>query len=324
MPSSIVDEFVNVSLPSEIVSLPPSNSDNQRSTMLAATPPGYHAASTSLSQTLGRVGSYLSHSSVSLFTFMHHLGEMQDWFDNVPEPLRRIGGSPHQSKAVNLLHLRWLDAIMVTMRPFLAALARYGTYGTGTLPSKLSAFFTFCANVASIAARETLAYMRQMETQRLIKGLTAFDRHFLVQSAGILALSSVVQLGKRDERLRFRECIEMLLRLPGGRYGYLIRDMRSVEHRLERFASMKAHRSAYVFKNTFADDSDAANIFDSPGLPSLAVKLLLPTFIAGEQNGEVNLDEKEENLSKWIPKRVVWEDVPECIDVGLTREGYNE
>jgi len=76
--------------------------------------------------------------------------------------------------------------------------------------------------------------------KQLVKGLTAFDRHFLVQSACILALSSVVQLGKRDERLRFRQCIELLLRIPGGRYGYLIRDMRAVEGKLERYAAVKA------------------------------------------------------------------------------------
>ena len=82
--------------------------------------------------------------------------------------------------------------------------------------------------------------------QQMVKGLTAFDRHFLVQSASILALSSVVQLGKRDERWRFRQCIELLLRIPGGRYGYLIRDMQGVEGKLERYAEMKAIKEPYA------------------------------------------------------------------------------
>lgn len=84
-----------------------------------------------------------------------------------------------------------------------------------------------------------------MDIQRLTKGLTAFERHFLVQSACILALSSVVQLGQRDERLRFRECIELLLRIPGGRYGYLIHDMRLVEAKLERYAAVKRTNPPY-------------------------------------------------------------------------------
>lgn len=132
---------------------------------------------------------------------------------------------------------------MVAMKPFLASLTQFGT---SALSPRNRNFFSFCANVASIAARETLCLMRHMEGQRFIKGLTAFDRHFLVQSAGVLALSSVVLSGKRDERLRFRECIEMLLRLPGGRYGYLIRDMRAVEAKLERFAASKATKSPYI------------------------------------------------------------------------------
>jgi hypothetical protein len=206
-------------------------------------PLGYHAASTSLSQILGRVASYLSQSNISLFTFLHYLGEMQEWCDALPESLQRIHVAPPaqvRSTKINFLTLRWLDTIMVVTRPFLASLARFG--GTA-LPARLRKFFTFCANVASIAAREAVSVMRNMERQRYINGLTAFERHFLVQSAGVLALSSVLQLGRRDERLRYRECIEMLLRLPGGRYGYLIRDMRAIETKLERFGAVKAEKS---------------------------------------------------------------------------------
>jgi hypothetical protein len=66
------------------------------------------------------------------------------------------------------------------------------------------------------------------------------------------------------------------------------------------------------------------NIFDSPGLPSLNAKILLQQFIipSPDRNGNgVNVDEKE-NLARWIPRRVIWEDVPECITVGLKREGF--
>ena len=212
---------------------------------------------------------------------------------------------------------------MVAMKPFLASLARFG--GTALGPN-LRNFFNFCADVASIAARETLSLMRHMEGQKLIKGSTAFDRHFLVQSAGVLALSSVVQLGKRDERLRYRECIEMLLRIPGGRYGKLISEMRTVESQLERFAAIKATRSPYHnLWSMRADDSDAANIFDSPGLPTLSMKVLIPQFTTSpEQNGSKIGADDEENLARWIPKRVIWEDVSESIAMGLKREGFVE
>lgn len=174
---------------------------------------------------------------------------MQNWSDSIPDSLRRANSdSLPQVRVQNFLSLRWFDAVMVATRPFLASLARFG--GTA-LSVRLRNFFSFCANIASIAARESLSLMRMMEGQRYIKGLTAFDKHFLVQSAGILALSSVVQLGKRDERLRFRECIEMLLRLPGGRHGYLIRDMRGVESKLERFAILKATKSPYSLSISF-------------------------------------------------------------------------
>jgi hypothetical protein len=206
---------------------------------------------------------------------------------------------------------------MVAMKPFLASLARFGET---PLTPNLRNFFNFCANVASIAARETLSLMRHMEGQKSIKGLTAFDRHFLVQSAGILALSSVVQLGKRDERLRYRECIEMLLRIPGGRYGDLIKEMRTVESKLERFAATKATRSPYHnLSLTGADDSDAANIFDSPGLPTLSMKVLVPLF------SDIKIGaEDEENLARWIPRRMIWEDVSEYISMGLKGEGFVE
>ena len=216
---------------------------------MTTAPVGYGAASTGLSQILGRIGSYLAQNGISLFTYIHYLGEMQEWTDAIPDSLRRSNlASPAQIRSINFLSLRWLDAVMIATRPFLASLTRFGT---NNLPIKLRNFFNFCANVATIAARETLSLMRLMEGQRLVKGLTAFDKHFLVQSAGVLALSSVVQLGKRDERLRFRECIEMLLRVPGGRHGYLIRDMRGVESKLEKFAALKASKSPYLSLPTF-------------------------------------------------------------------------
>lgn len=69
---------------------------------------------------------------------------------------------------------------------------------------------------------------------------------------------------------------------------------------------------------------DAVNIFDSPGLPSLNVKILLQQFIIPppELNGTGVKVEENENLARWIPRRVIWEDVPECITVGLKREGF--
>jgi hypothetical protein len=69
---------------------------------------------------------------------------------------------------------------------------------------------------------------------------------------------------------------------------------------------------------------DAANIFDSPGLPSLNVKILLQQFVIlpPELTGNGANAEDKENLARWIPRRVIWEDVPECITVGLKREGF--
>ena len=70
---------------------------------------------------------------------------------------------------------------------------------------------------------------------------------------------------------------------------------------------------------------DAANIFDSPGLPSLNVHVLIKQFLQPppELNGTGgDVEEKEENLARWIPRRVIWEDVLECINVGLKREGF--
>jgi hypothetical protein len=55
----------------------------------------------------------------------------------------------------------------------------------------------------------------------------------------------------------------------------------------------------------------------------LASKVLIQKFVAGpESNGNGVHEEMEENLARWIPKRVIWEDVPECISVGLRREGF--
>jgi hypothetical protein len=58
--------------------------------------------------------------------------------------------------------------------------------------------------------------------------------------------------------------------------------------------------------------------FYSP-MPSLSFKQLAYQF------NMTNMPEKnEENLARWIPRRVIWEDVSECIMVGLKREGFTE
>ena len=56
------------------------------------------------------------------------------------------------------------------------------------------------------------------------------------------------------------------------------------------------------------------------------MKTLVQQFIAVSPavNGTGCGEEKEDNLARWIPRRVIWEDVPECISVGLRREGFIE
>ena len=238
LPSCVVDDLVNISLPLENV-LPVQFLQRANASLV-----GYQSVSTTLSQILGRTASYLTQQKISLFTLLHYFGELQEWSDELPVEFRRTTvGTPEQTKAISFLTLRYLDAVMIATRPFLASLARFGA---GSLSPRLRNFFGFCANVASLAAREVVYCLRNEMDKQMVQGLTAFNRHFLVQSASILALSSVVQLGKRDERWRFRQCIELLLRIPGGRYGYLIRDMQVVDGKLERYAAMKAMKEPYA------------------------------------------------------------------------------
>jgi len=229
--SSVMDEHVNVLLPVE-----------NSSTVVSSAPVGYNAASTSLSQTLGRVASCLAKPTLSLYTFIHHLGELQDWADSAPESLKRIHFTLNSLRMIDFLNLRWFDAVMVATKPFLASLARFGG---SLLPSNLHKFFYFCANVGALAARETLLLMRHLEAQHLLKGLTGFEQHFLLQSAGVLALSTVVQMGRPEERLRYKECVEMLRRLPGGQHQKLIGEMQGVESQLERLATAKGTNTPY-------------------------------------------------------------------------------
>ena len=59
----------------------------------------------------------------------------------------------------------------------------------------------------------------------------------------------------------------------------------------------------------------------------MSTKVLIPQFVATspEQNGGRTVTEdNDENLARWIPKRVTWEDVPEFVSSGLRREGFFE
>jgi hypothetical protein len=204
---------------------------------------------------------------------------------------------------------------MVVMKPFLASLARFGSH---PLPHKLSNFFQFCAHAAAVAARETLDMMKYIEQNPGLNSLSVFSRHFLLQSAGVLALSAVVQQGGKDERACYNECIEMLLRLPRSVDEDLIREMRGVNDKLERFAAGRAVKSQYLICCYWYNGRDALGSFYTP-MPSLSFKQLAFQF------GAIGISEKsEENLARWIPRRVIWDDVSDCITVGLKREGCSE
>lgn len=59
----------------------------------------------------------------------------------------------------------------------------------------------------------------------------------------------------------------------------------------------------------------------------LSARVLIAQFVPTlpDQDGHrIGVEDKEENLARWIPKRVAWEDVPEFISFGLKREGFFE
>ena len=58
----------------------------------------------------------------------------------------------------------------------------------------------------------------------------------------------------------------------------------------------------------------------------MSKKVLLNEFVMGyrDDGSGVAGEEQEINLWAWIPRRLVWGDVPECISVGLKREGFLE
>ena len=132
---------------------------------------------------------------------------------------------------------------MVVMKPFLASLARFGSH---PLPHRLSNFFHFCAHTATVAARETLELMKYIEQKLGLTSLSVFSRHFLLQSAGVLALSAVVHQGRKEERSCYKECIEMLLRLPKCVEEELIPEMHAVDDKLERFAANRSGKAQYL------------------------------------------------------------------------------
>jgi hypothetical protein len=68
-----------------------------------------------------------------------------------------------------------------------------------------------------------------------------------------------------------------------------------------------------------------SSVVDSPGsIPSLNAKILIDEFVTGSKNEVLAEDVRDVNLAGWLPRRVIWEDVPECISAGLRREGFME
>lgn len=73
--------------------------------------------------------------------------------------------------------------------------------------------------------------------------------------------------------------------------------------------------------------SDSVNIYDTPGLPSLSLGDLqeeLQDGISEQQDDGVEGTQidSNNNLAKFISKRVIWDDVVEYLRIGMNREGF--
>jgi len=73
--------------------------------------------------------------------------------------------------------------------------------------------------------------------------------------------------------------------------------------------------------------SDSVYIYDSPGLPPLNLEHLEQEFqdiISEKQNHNIGRPNKDanDNLARFISKRVIWEDVDEYLSIGLKRVGF--
>ena len=242
LPASIIDESVNISLPADDMTPKQWIDTKQIGGAFRAPPPGYTEFSISLSQALGRTAAYLSQPTISLYTLLCYFGELQEWLDTLPEPFRPDHSPALHSKHNNFLILRWRDAVMTAMKPFLASLARFGSQ---PLPYKLRVFFQHCAHTAAIAARDTLTLIKSMKQEDALHGITAFYRHFLQQSAGVLALSVVARQGREDGITCYTECIDLVTQLPGGVDEHVVHEMRMLGDKLRVFAATRLSMSSY-------------------------------------------------------------------------------
>jgi hypothetical protein len=124
---------------------------------------------------------------------------------------------------------------MVATKPFLSFLALLGLF---SLPVNLRGFFEFCASIAASAARESLDIIKSRK-QGEVKGITAFYRLFLLQSAAVFALSAVIRQGSNSDGASYKECLELLTQIPGGVDEQIMGDMHIVENKLEQFAAIR-------------------------------------------------------------------------------------
>ncbi|RLL93011.1 hypothetical protein CFD26_100287 [Aspergillus turcosus] len=247
MPSQILDDDIHVDMPSRIS--PAQLHDEQFSD------PDYQTANIELArivgETIAKLYSRRKYSETFLQRVQKLLKALKNWVDTLPEHLRLNESDPEMNtKHISSLHLAFNQCVILTTRPTLLHLLIKVSESDTTSTSKDNAISqpVWTLGEACIhAARHSHSLILTRYINGSLPVFGYFHAHYLFSASLVLAMSSLLPIGSRNDLGAFETGLTVLQSMSENgnlAASEFYQNLEQVKHCLERYGDERRRKQA--------------------------------------------------------------------------------
>ncbi|KAF7121766.1 hypothetical protein CNMCM5793_009319 [Aspergillus hiratsukae] len=289
MPSQILDDDIHVDMPSRIS--PAQLHDEQFSD------PDYQTANIELArivgETIAKLYSRRKYSETFLQRVQKLLKALKNWVDTLPEHLRLNESDPEMNtKHISSLHLAFNQCVILTTRPtLLHLLIKVSESDAPTNKDNAISKPVWTLGEACIhAARHSHSLILTRYINGSVPVFGYFHAHYLFSASLVLAMSSLLPIGSRNDLGAFETGLTVLQSMSENgnlAASEFYQNLEQVKHCLERYGDERRRKEARV---------NGAEALGPGGIPASAVPALPHTDETALQPGSGSIIRADNEL----------------------------
>ncbi|GIJ82604.1 hypothetical protein Asppvi_001113 [Aspergillus pseudoviridinutans] len=249
MPSQILDDDIHVDMPSRIS--PTQLHDEQ------FTDPDYQTANIELArivgETIAKLYSRRKYSETFLQRVQKLLKALKNWVDTLPDHLRLNENDPEMNtKHISSLHLAFNQCVILTTRPTLLHLLIKVSESEATPTSKdntISQPVWTLGEACIHAARHSYSLILTRYINGSVPVFGYFHAHYLFSASLVLAMSSLLPIGSRNDLGAFETGLTVLQSMSENgnlAASEFYRNLEQVQYCLERYGDERRRKETRV------------------------------------------------------------------------------